>query len=143
MQTFLPYPNSQSSSKALDTKRLGKQRVETLQLVRCNLGYTTGWVNHPAAVMWRNHTNALIAYGLEICLEWTSRGFKDTVFDKLLLLSSVPYVELATVPMPKWFGNEAFHASHRANLLRKDRAYYSKFGWTEDSWLDYVWPGEG
>jgi hypothetical protein len=39
-------------------------------------------------------------------------------------------------------GDEAFHASHRSNLLRKDRDYYGAFGWTEPDDLPYVWPGQ-
>ena len=33
MQTFLPYSNFYKSAKVLDQKRLGKQRVEVLQLL--------------------------------------------------------------------------------------------------------------
>jgi hypothetical protein len=38
MQTFLPYPDFRESLESLDNKRLGKQRVEALQLtlaLRC------------------------------------------------------------------------------------------------------------
>ena len=34
MQTFLPYADFAQSAKALDPKRLGKQRVETIQIVQ-------------------------------------------------------------------------------------------------------------
>ena len=33
MQTFLPYKNFYECAKVLDQKRLGKQRVEVLQLL--------------------------------------------------------------------------------------------------------------
>lgn len=33
MQTFLPYPSAEQSAKVLDTQRLGKQRVECLQIL--------------------------------------------------------------------------------------------------------------
>ena len=33
MQTFLPYADFLASAKALDQKRLGKQRVETIQVL--------------------------------------------------------------------------------------------------------------
>ena len=33
MQTFLPYPDFERSAKVLDNKRLGKQRVEVLQIL--------------------------------------------------------------------------------------------------------------
>ena len=41
--------------------------------------------------------------------------------------------------LPVWLGKEEFHASHRANLLRKDYEFYSQYGWTEDSSNPYVW----
>ncbi|WP_407659745.1 pyrimidine dimer DNA glycosylase/endonuclease V, partial [Kineococcus indalonis] len=34
MQTFLPYPGFARSAAVLDAPRLGKQRVETLQVLR-------------------------------------------------------------------------------------------------------------
>ena len=34
MQTFLPYPSFYFSAKSLDNKRLGKQRVEVLQILK-------------------------------------------------------------------------------------------------------------
>lgn len=38
MQTFLPYPNFIGSAKVLDVRRLGKQRVENLQIMQTLLG---------------------------------------------------------------------------------------------------------
>lgn len=43
MQTFLPYPSIIKSLRCLDNKRLGKQRVETLQILRALRGITRGW----------------------------------------------------------------------------------------------------
>jgi hypothetical protein len=63
------------------------------------------------------------------------RGFKDTCKEKMIALS-LPVHEL----QPPWLGNESFHASHRSNLLRKNPAWYSKFGWSESDNLEYVWP---
>lgn len=34
MQTFVPFPDFARSAAVLDDKRLGKQRVEVLQIVR-------------------------------------------------------------------------------------------------------------
>jgi hypothetical protein len=34
LQTFLPYPDFAASAQALDQRRLGKQRVEALQVLR-------------------------------------------------------------------------------------------------------------
>lgn len=135
MQTFLPYNDFRKSAQVLDRQRLGKQRVETLQLLKALAGETKGWVNHPAAKMWRGYENALVIYGVAMCDEWISRGYKDTCRDKILAYRNYD----TAVVVPKWLGREDFHESHRSNLLRKNPEYYSKFGWTEPDDLEYVW----
>ena len=47
--------------------------------------------------------------------------------------------EFNNIVKPHWLGKEAFHSSHRANLLRKDFEYYSQFNWTENPESPYVW----
>lgn len=135
MQTFLPYPDFADSAAVLDDVRLGKQRVEAYQILRSLLEITQGWRHHPAVRMWRGHTNALVDYGLAMCVEWTARGRADTVHDKLLELR-----RRGRALRPAWLGDEAFHASHRSNLLRKDPEWYGRFGWLEPPDLPYVWP---
>jgi hypothetical protein len=63
MQTFLPYASFSESAKALDYKRLGKQRVECRQILRA-LEHGGGWANHPATRLWRGYETALKAYSL-------------------------------------------------------------------------------
>ncbi len=135
MQTFVPYADFQKSAKVLDYRRLGKQRVETLQLVRCNLEVSLGWKNHPAAKMWADNVNGLIAYGVAMCDAWLDLGYKDTCRDKLL-----SYGEADATDLPFWWGDESVHSSHRSNLLRKDPSFYSQWGWTDDPEAPYVWP---
>jgi hypothetical protein len=138
MQTFLPYSDYAQSARVLDRQRLGKQRVETLQLLKANLdpAASRGWVNHPAAKMWRSYELNLIAYGVAMCDEWLRRGYRDTCRDKIL-----SYADRAAYRgAPAWLGDEAFHASHRANLLRKDPDFYGQFGWTENPEDPYIWP---
>lgn len=135
MQTFLPYSNMYQSALCLDNKRLGKQRVEVLQILKA-LKEGGGWSNHPATKMWKGYERALILYGSLICIEWKQRGFQDTCFDKLTKYLNIE----ESIILPSWFGNESFHASHRSNLLRKDPNYYEQFGWTEPNDLPYFWP---
>lgn len=136
MQTFLPYPNFAESACVLDRQRLGKQRVEVLQILRA-LRDGGGWKNHPAVKMWKNHEGALIWYGEAIVREWTSRGYKNNVSYREFY---VPDEEFQGAELPPWLGDPAFHASHRSNLLRKSPDHYGKFGWTESPDLPYVWP---
>jgi len=143
MQTFLPYSNFKKSAEVLDMKRLGKQRVEALQIMQVLLNVSTkkGWRNHPAVKMWKGHESTLLAYAQIICDEWTSRGYKDTCRDKIFqmfITHATP--EMCISDAPDWLGQEEFHASHRSNLLRKKPEHYSQFNWKEMSNLEYVWP---
>lgn len=139
MQTFVPYPSARLSALCLDRQRLGKQRVEVLQLLKA-LTEGGGWSNHPAAKMWRGHERALVWYGLAVCNEWLARGYKDTCKDKIASYAA-HYPD--TTGWPSWWGDAAVHASHRSNLLRKDAEYYGQFDWSETPDLPYVWPTDG
>ena len=133
MQTFLPYPSFEKSLVCLDFKRLGKQRVEAFQILNIILKRTNtkGWKNHPSVKMWKNYPNALKLYLNLSIKEWIKRGYQNSMqFEKIR----------GKIKMPFWIGNKRFHAAHRSNLLRKDKNYYSKFKWKENSNLPYSWP---
>lgn len=133
MQTFLPVADFKESAKILDYRRLGKQRVEARQILNALQGKSKGWANHPATKMWKGFESALEQYLRETILEWKSRGYKNNM--------EIPEQNnLTKNDLPKWFGDENFHAAHRSNLLRKKFDYYSKFGWKENSDLQYIWP---
>lgn len=140
MQTFLPYHNFVESARVLDNKRLGKQRVEALTILRILTGRTktNGWKNHPAVQMWEGYELDLASYGYRVCQEWNNRGFKDTCMDKIALIAI--NITPKTEEEPPWLGNERFHNSHRSNLLRKDPEHYSQFGWSVQPDLPYWWP---
>jgi hypothetical protein len=131
VQTFLPYSDFAASAAALDQKRLGKQRVEALQVLRALTRVTYGWKRHPAVRMWVGHTEGVAAYGIATCLGWVARGGADTVAGAIGVdlaeagLPSVPRTqkELARAgALPAWIGDERVHRSHRAALVRKDPA---------------------
>ena len=141
MQTFLPYPSFAESAAALDSRRLGKQRVETFQLLRALTVPGHGWRNHPAAKMWDGHLPALVSYGLVMTDAWIAEGRADTVRAKILPFApevdGTPQEEL---DLPPWLGDPALHLSHRSNLIRKDAEFYRpRFGDVPDD-LPYVWP---
>lgn len=140
MQTFLPYPSFIATAKCLDYRRLGKQRVETIQILNTLLYSTPGWRNHPIINMWRGFEVLLIYYGLTITEEWINRGYKDTCHSILLnILEDQPSYKKYNIIVPNWLGDYDFHASHRSNLLRKDYEYYSKYNWIEPIDLPYIW----
>jgi hypothetical protein len=136
VQTFLPLPDFAASASVLDRQRLGKQRVEVIQILGALRGRSPGWVNHPAVRMWRERDVALAWYGLAMVAEWTSRGYNDTCGPKIeALVAGIPDLGL-----PWWLGDEAFHLSHRSNLIRKLPEHYAPLwpGVSDD--LPYVWP---
>ena len=141
IQTFLPHPNFEESAKVLDYRRLGKQRIETKQILNALLGKSKGWINHPITKAWKGYERALIRYGIAICKEWRNRGYKDKQLDWFLIKWDEFAEDINKDPsMPKWFGNYKFHSSHRAALLYKFPEYYQQFGWTEKPELNYFWP---
>lgn len=143
MQTFLPYKDFEKTAEVLDYQRLGKQRVETLQILKVNHRIETNrpdhkipWENHPAVLMWRNYSNALYVYLQVICKEWERRGYKDTCLN-----AAGPFVIFQKiVKYPPWLGNEEFHISHQSNLLRKKEDHYGQYFNGVPNDLPYVWP---
>ena len=138
LQTFLPFPEFAASARALDPRRLGKQRVETLQILRALTRESYGWKHHPAVKMWRGYEPALVAYGLAMCHEWTARGGADTCAVQIAAEGPPP----ATDDLPPWIGEDGFHRAHRSALLRKDPEYYAQH-YDEPDDLPYVWPVPG
>ncbi|HEX2075238.1 MAG TPA: MSMEG_6728 family protein [Geodermatophilus sp.] len=149
MQTFLPVADFEQSARLLDSPRLGKQRVETLQVLRALELPDYGWTSHPVVRMWRGRTPALVVYGLAMVRVWRERGFADST--QTLIAEFAPEAvgagqgELARAGLlPSWVGDEAVHRSHRSNLLAKEPDFYRPrftplFG-PEPEDLPYVWP---
>lgn len=131
MQTFLPFESFKKSAQVLDYRRLGKQRVETFQILNTLTGQSEGWKNHPAVKMWVGYEDALIAYYYEICREWVGRGYKHTL---PILIPPEHYEK------PTWLGDECFHRSHRSALLYKNFEFYSQYNWKETPEYNYWWP---
>lgn len=145
MQTFLPYADFARSAAVLDVPRLGKQRVETLQVLRALELFDYGWGNHPAVQMWRGHTPALVCYGLIFVAEWKRAGRADTTAEKIAEFA--PEVSgrsqdelVADGLMPPWWGDERLHSSHRSALVRKDPDFYRPVFGDDDGDVPYFWP---
>jgi hypothetical protein len=140
VQTFLPFPDFPESAHVLDQARLGKQRVEALQVLRAIVLPSYGWQTHPAMQMWRGYVPALTRYSLAMVDAWTDQGHPDTT--RPLITEFAP--EAATdipLALPSWLGNDALHLSHRSNLVRKAPEIYAPlFPGVPDN-LPYVWPG--
>jgi hypothetical protein len=147
MQTFLPYADFEQSAKSLDYKRLGKQRVETLQILKALTqggGLHGGWARHPASRAWVGYELALLAYQEAVCDVWDGLGFKDTCRLKTRAFFTEEQLDKLAAgdyEMPPWFGDEDYHRRHRSNLLRKDPVFYGEVFTDVPDDLPYIWPG--
>lgn len=157
MQTFLPSLDHAETAYVLDNKRLNKQALEAWQLMLVNLKLDPegnhreprGWYNHPAALMWRGHEGALLEYIEAMTVEWKSRGYKTTIFDKAKsTLDSALRLNISfSLDKPRWMKTLSaldVASSHRLALLTKNYEHYRQFGWSEDPGCapeayEYVW----
>jgi len=113
MQTFVPYSDFEASARALDVKRLGKQRVEVIQIVRALTVPGYGWASHPAVLMWQGYEEALGRYGLTMCDVWLELGFGDTCAATIAYdLRSVGIHAIR--PYPQLADGDALHAVQAA-----------------------------
>jgi len=145
MQTFVPHITFPDCARVLDRQRLGKQRVECLQILKALSGSSKGWVNHPATKMWRGYEPALCWYAFAVCNEWCKRGYADTCREKITqmainLFKFDPHgIDNIDFRMPHWWTGP-IHATHRAVLLHKDHDWYGQFNWLETPSEEYHWP---
>jgi hypothetical protein len=151
MQTFLTDPVWSVSAANLDPKRLNKQILECGQILVALVpeiywdifpngkGPSKAWRNHPAIKMWKGSEFWLTAYALRHCE--AKQGAKHVLEDRFRNVFDRLEVE-GVDKYPIWTERQDVIDSHRSNLLRKDREFYSQFGWNVPDNLEYVWPSK-
>lgn len=117
MMTFLLYRSFKKTFKYLDDTRLGKQRVEALQILNTLSGKSSGWKNHPAVLAWKGYEEALKHYLNRAIYEWVSRGYKNKIPRQ-----KIDYTNFKRPPWTCW---RSVRMSHRAMLIRKMPLYYT------------------
>ena len=128
---FIPLSDPVEIAKVLDYKRLGKQRVEALQIINIITENTksSAWRNHPVVLTWKEYPEALKYYCNVMIKEWIARGYQNNM---LLYELKSP-----NPPMP-WFMNcKPVLLSYQASLLRKNPEYYSKFFKVPKEYMKY------
>lgn len=128
MQTFLPSRDFKEIANILDPKRLGKQRVETLQILKTLTLKSKAWEHHPAVLQWRDYIPCL-KYYLNCMIDgWASRGYKNTM----------KHEKVDSFDYPHWL-TDTLILSHKSRLLQKSD-YYKQFNWNVPENLPYFWP---
>jgi len=154
MQTFLVYRGFAKTAAALDMQRLGKQRSETLQILRA-LRHEEDIVGNPWPYkMWEGYEEALVLYGLVITHEWrVVRGFRDDTWVQFVDIGKdygmFDFVQTdggkvqwsgTGFAMPPWLGEDWILRSHRSRLIDKLAVHYGEqFGRTPEN-MPYLWP---
>lgn len=146
MQTFLPYADLRRSARCLDSSRLLAQRNEATRILDVLLSRqicaangvdpvgNVGYANHPAVLAWRDCSDGLTAYALEIAIECSRRGIADslgvlpnlrTQCAKAGLLGADHGAQYTpTDDLPWWFGCQTYHRAHRLALAAKDPVHH-------------------
>ena len=145
----MPLPSLADSATVLDPKRLGKQRVEALQVFRALTVPGYGWRHHPTARMWIGYAEALVRYGLEVCAVWQEGGRRDTCAATLVSELAAHFgvqqprsqaaLAMAGELLP-WMGMTVFHVSHQSARVRKNPSWYRRYFPDVADNLPCVWP---
>lgn len=132
----------EKNAHVLDRQRLCKQRVEVLQIHNALTGQSKGWTNHPATRMWRGYEPSLLRYGIAMCHQWISRGYKDSLMPEFVLrLNEYRGLGHPTLNVhPSWLYRQDVLDSHRSNLIRKLPEHYGPVWPRLSDDLPYVWP---
>ena len=150
MQTFLPEADFQDTAKHLDRKRLIKQSVENLQILKSLSGmYESGaWKKHPAVKMWRGHEDWLFLYNEAIIRDIILRGYKNTTHALFDEIYEENFLGLES-DKPWWLGDHKVHYTHKGRLYEKDPEFYwfyqefadyRELGYTCCESCSYFWP---
>jgi len=142
VNVFCPYSRSlEANPQCLDPSRLGNQVYREAKTL-----LNGGWPHHPAARMWRGHEGALCMYALAGLRELSGRG-RDYPHHVEWFKARLRACSLRQCEIPRWWGDERVHKSHRAVLLAKNFEWYGRFGWTEAPAVQdekgrwpYFWP---
>jgi hypothetical protein len=144
MNTFLPYNDFKKCARILDNKRLNKQILEGTQIINIILKKVgiicdeekKNWWNHPVFNLWMDKKSKkfylcqLIKYLDAFYDEHICRGGKHEYYEnkrKDFITLSIVHEELfaSSKKVLKWSSN--LHKCMKANLIRKDEIYYSKY----------------
>jgi hypothetical protein len=140
VQTFVPELTFAQIARRLDSRRLGRQRVEVLQILNgIVMNRQHGWKGHPVTKMWMKNPAGLAAYGVAICDEWIRRGYQDAFRDRGIREKIVRVMSPDQSDLPVWWGRDDIVLSHRSNLIRKFPEHYRPFWEGVPDDLPYVW----
>jgi hypothetical protein len=139
MQIFIPHSDYEESGWSLypgHPGHLGNQFYREGKTI-----IKGGWKNHPASKMWWGYRYSLCEYLKILYHILRERGINDYIvhYNEICEMQK----QFVNAGKPPFIGNEAFHDSHKSNLIRKDREkgwnWYQQFNWQVPDDLPYIW----
>jgi hypothetical protein len=138
MQTFHTNSDPRTTAADLDMRRLNKQIVECVQIIRAAQDETAGYRSHPAVKMWMGHERSLAEYTQAMLDEWWSRGYTSHIGSAQKVTEYLQTLE--DTGWPGWWGDSAMVRSHQSNLVRKAPEHYIPLFPDVPDDIPYVWP---
>lgn len=133
MQTYLPYPDCSLSACCLDDKRLLKQRLDAFAIYIALKNKKRGEIfKDPAVMMWDGSITGLMWYHNLIADRARLRGLTT----ELNLITE----KIQPVILPRWFGDQRVHDSHKSALMKRDPHHYSIWFGDFPQNLPLLWP---
>lgn len=115
------------TAQVLDPRRLNKQVIETVQIVKTIIGESDAWKNHPVVKMYTAHWDWLILY------KETLKSFLNGDLDNAKFLSKE-----ADRYRPD-FHIQAFFDQMKRRLYTKDNNYYSQWSYLGKSNVNWYY----
>jgi hypothetical protein len=135
--TFIVSSRFDENAKCLDTKRLGKNITESMQVYKYITGQGKMQGNPHPYRMWEGYEKCLLSYICALHDEWIARfddgrrGGKRTHKNGLEAEEIVSKTSFSDYKEPDWITDERVLSSHRSALLYKDSDWYGQWGWKE------------
>lgn len=115
------------TAKVLDPRRLNKQIIETIQILRAISGQSEVWKNHPVVKMYRSHWDWLILY------KETLKYYVNGDLENAKFMSNE-----ADKQRPDFLDQNFFDQMKR-RLYTKDPGYYSQWSYLGESNINWYY----
>lgn len=126
-------------AQVMSEERLRRQSKAALEILNAILGKNVFWREEPVVGMWYGYEWSLMKLGIALC----NRIYHTTKDEEILderqdFISAIRFArrthkfQIHTDREPGWLGNDDFHDSHKATLLRLSKKSWMSGGDSEN-----------
>lgn len=121
------------TARALDQKRLGKQIIETRQVISAISGETSAWAKHPVVKMYDSPEGLRYLKAYLRILEAYRKGKAGII---------VRVLNFFIHKIRPCFHVEAYYDQMKRRLYTKDNNHYQQWAWLGESEVNWYWNPE-